>query len=1097
MKRLKLFTGNRLENLADLLAGVIATPLPCPLAEEIIIVQSRGMERWVSLQLAGRLGVCANCRFPFPNAFMHEIFRKIMPDLPEKTIFDPEFLTWKIIKLLPACVHLPAFESLQRYLEGAEQDLKLLQLAGRIADVFDQYLLFRPEMIFRWETGKEKHWQAILWNELVRDNYKTHRAAVGQRFMEILARSGPLQADFPERISVFGISSLPRLHLQVLDALAQFAAVNLFLVNPCREFWGDILSDWEMHKVSGQTRALASLPLAEKQDALHMDQANSLLASMGMLGRDFFDLIRDIDCEEIDSFQDPGDDTLLHCLQSDILHFRNRSLTQNDKRVISGRDTSIQVHSCHGPMREMEVLYDRILDMLETDAALAARDILVMTPDIEAYAPYIQAVFDTADDTKKIPFSIADRSVRHENRIVDMFFEVLDLHGSRFGAAQVLSLLESRAVRTRFDLSGDDLARVTQWVQDIRIRWGVDGQSREALGLPAFSENTWQEGIDRLLLGFALPGKNERMFAGMLPYDDIEGREAEVLGNFIAFVTGLITRVKSLAPKRRLGQWAQDLSELVARFFPSDRETEAEIQILQNAFHGLQDIERVAGFDQEVEFPTIRSYLRQNLEKVSGRHGFLSGGVTFCSILPMRSIPFKIICLVGMDGDAYPRQSKNVGFDLLSQFPQKGDRSRRHDDRYLFLEALLSARQRLYISYVGQDIQDNSPIPPSVLVSEISDVIDQEFVMREKKILDHIHTRHRLQAFSPLYFQPDGGTGRQALFSYSRQNLLAAQGMLRPGRAAKFFSGELGAPEDEYKRLDLDTLCAFFRHPIKFLLHRRLGLFLEENSAVLEEKESFDIDPLGKYALAQELVEMKLSGKDAGGFFVRRKAAGQLPPGTVGKCLFDGLRQQAEAFADNTAGYLQGPEKPAIQFSLELSGFQVSGKIDAVFSQRRVRYRYAKIKPKDRLAAWLCHLVMNCIRQDGMPKTSLLLGLDPDKKDAGSAWEFVPLDNSEQVLSGLLEIYWQGLCRPLCFFPAASWKYAQLVLEKNKSCEDALQGARDTWTGNEFVPGEMNDLYYDRCFYNMDPLDGEFGRLALTVFAPLMANQKRAQAPAD
>ncbi|MDP6730225.1 MAG: exodeoxyribonuclease V subunit gamma, partial [SAR324 cluster bacterium] len=548
---------------------------------------------------------------------------------------------------------------------------------------------------------------------------------------------------------------------------------------------------------------------------------------------------------------------LLNCLKSDILNLRERQQTLNEKKTVPADDRSIQIHSCHSRMREIEVLHDQILQMFEEDSSLMPGDILVMTPGIESYAPYIQAVFDTpASEPRKIPVSIADRSIRKESEVIDTFLAILDLCGSRFGASQVLSILESPTVQRRFSLMEADLDLIRRWVKETRIRWGIDEQSRGRMGLPSFSENTWKAGLDRLLLGYAMPGQEKRMFGGTLPYDDIEGSETLVLGRFLEYAKELFAHVQSLAQPRTLDEWSKALTGIIDRFFLPDEDTEREMRALRGILNGLDHIQEISVFDEEMDIRPIKYHLGASLEREGFGYGFISGGVTFCAMLPMRSIPFKVICLCGMNSDAYPRQSKPLGFDLIAKHPKPGDRSRRNDDRYLFLETLLSAREKLYISYVGQSIRDNSPIPPSVLVSEITDYLEQGFEIPGREILDHVVTKHRLQAFSPEYFKKS-----EKLFSYSGGNYRAAQWIQEEGEpSVPFISRGLSEPEEVWKTVDLDDLFRFFCNPARFLLNRRLGIHMEERADILEEREAIEIKELESYMLEKNLLTYRFTG---------------------------------------------------------------------------------------------------------------------------------------------------------------------------------------------------------------------------------------------
>ncbi|MBW2121580.1 MAG: exodeoxyribonuclease V subunit gamma [Deltaproteobacteria bacterium] len=1080
MAFLRLYTGNRLEILVEALADVLRKPLSSPLAKEIIVVQSKGMERWVSMELARRHGVCANCSFPFPNRFVYDISRRVVPSLPERSPFDPRVMRWKIMKLLPSCITRDGFESLRSYLEGGREDLKRFQLSVQIADMFDQYLLFRPEMILGWEKGREDHWQAVLWRELAKGEEDRHRAAIGEALFSALERPSLEIEGLPERVSVFGISALPRFHMQVFAAISRFSEVNLFLMNPCGEYWGDILSDREMRKTTGRQagRGLS-------RDDLHLERGNGLLASMGRQGRDFFDLVTGFDCDEIRAFVDPGEGDLLSCIQSDILNLRDRNGAREGKKRIAESDRSIQIHSCHSPMREIEVLHDSLLDLFEKDPTLMPRDILVMTPDIESYAPYIQAVFDRRrDDPRWIPFSIADRSIRKESGIVETFLAILELWGGRFGVSQVLALLETQAVQRRFGLSERDLDLILRWVDETRIRWGIDGKSRSELGLPEFQENTWRAGLDRLLLGYAMPGGEEKMFRGVLPYDHVEGSETSVLGAFVHFAEELFSHTRSLGRPQTLDEWAVTLREVLDAFFQPDDEAEREVQAIRAA---LAELSAMGGvFDQEIGINVIKWHLETQLQGEGFGFGFITGRTTFCAMLPMRSIPFRVICLVGMNGDAYPRQSRPLGFDLMAKDPRPGDRSLRDEDRYLFLEAILSARERLYISYVGQSIQDNSLRPPSVLVSELVDYVEQGFEIPGKTMVDHLVTKHRLQAFSPEYFKKDG-----RLFSYSKESLQAARALQEAGEAVPFISKGLAEPEEEWKTLEVGDLCGFLANPARFLLNRRLGVYLEQEAQVLAERESFELKGLERYLLEQDLVERGFAGRDLGDFLQPVKASGRLPHGTAGECLYERLSQGVQAFVEKTRDCLRDRTPEPVEVDLRVSGFRLTGRIDNIYGGRLVEYRYARVRPKDRLKIWVYHLVLNSAGAAGCPRTSILVGLDRQrgKDPVWAAWEYSPVENSREILGKLLGRYWEGLTRPLCFFPESSWLYADGVKRRGRSQAESLQKARRQWTGSDWVRGEKEDPYYRLCFSGVDPLEAAFCEIALEVFEPLLEHE--------
>ncbi|MDZ7336310.1 MAG: exodeoxyribonuclease V subunit gamma [candidate division KSB1 bacterium] len=1085
MTHIHLYTSNRLEMLAEKLAEVLRVPLASPLTPEIVVVQSKGMERWLAMQLAQRFGICANVKFPFPNAFVHEMLSKIIPNIPDPTPFDPQLLIWKIMKLLPDFIDRPEFLSIKNYLGGSQFDLKAFQLAERIADRFDQYLLYRPDWIFRWERGEDHHWQAMLWRRLVQENGPLHRATLGKQFLEQVQSLTAPPKSFPERVSVFGISALPPFHLHILKAISKFTPVHLFVMNPCREFWFDIPS------LGGDERYSINHPdrTGEAED-FDLESGNSLLASMGALGREFLGMIYDFDFQEHAEFIEPGEKTLLSHIQSDILNLKQRGIDQ-PKVQLAANDDSIQIHSCHSPMREVEVLQDQLLRMFEQDAELLPKDILVMTPEIESYAPYIHAVFDLPmDDPRRIPFSISDRTVRQESELINTFLSLLDLSHSRCTSNEVMTVLESPAVQRRFNLSETELDRIRHWISETHIRWGIDAEHRQELGLPNTLEHTWRAGLDRLLLGYALPGQGKRMFANILPYDAIEGDDAELLGNFLDFLEQLFLTIKSLHHPRSLKEWSEQLQRILENLFAPDPETENDYLLIWRSATELGKLQQQTDFRYPIHVEVIKNYLKGQFERTSYGFGFMTGGVTFCAMLPMRSIPFKIICLLGMNDDVYPRQEQKLGFDLMAHQPRPGDRSRRKDDRYLFLEAILSARKKLYISFVGQSLQDNSPIPPSVLVNELLDYIDANYEIPEKNISDHLITKHRLQAFSPAYFQND-----QKLFSFSAQHFQTAKKMLEPRSApSPFITQGLSIPDESWRIINLIDLVRFFENPAKFFVTRRLGMILEEVSPIFEEDEPFQLEKLDQYHWAQQLLTEFLAGKDLSDSFELLRAQGALPHGSVGQIEFDRLRRTVHAFAHKLQPYLFTGPLPALTVDLNLGQFKLVGKIEGVFPERLLTYRLAKIRARDRLRAWIYHLVLNLVQPKDYPRISWLIGWEAENgTENWEAWQFNQIENSHQLLADLLDIYWQGLSKPIHFFPETSWEFATRLIEKNKPEPAALKSARRKWRSDDMSRGwfESQDPYYQLCFekFEPDPLDVDFQNLAIDIFRPVIEYQ--------
>ena len=880
MNGFELFTSNRIEHLTALLAATQAEPMD-PMRTDFILVQSKGMERYLSMQLAASRGVCANVAFPFPVGFVHDLFRMAIPDLPRTYPLSQPVLTWKILKLLPSLCHEPEFAPLQGY--GDDTDpLKQLQLAEKLAFLFDRYLIFRPDMMESWQRGElagdsamvHEAWQRRLWLEVVRGHEREHRVALKRRFFEALDRGRP--EHLPERIAVFGISSLPPYHLEILHRLTQYCRVSLYFLNPSKEWWGDALSERARAGLERRGRIIPAGP---------GESGNTLLASLGTLGRDFHFLLEENSLvgTDVPVFpEEPEAGTLLGMLQEDIRDFRNRR--DMGPGEVGDDDFSIQIHSCHSPMREMEVLKDRLVHLFETRPGLNPQDVLVMCPDIESYAPYVQAVFGAGED--RVPFRISDRSVAGESLVVRAFFEILDLPGSRFEASRLLGLLDIPPVAEAFGLGEDDRELVRTWVRDTGIRWGVDGTFRTGLGLPGYEEYSWKSGLERILYGFLCPG-TELFENRVVPYDLVEGGQAQALGRFLEFVQVLAQAAETLGGERTIAEWREVLTELVNRCL-TGRNFEEQVLAIGNVLSSLEEEATSAGYAGKLDPDGVRHLLRSRLAVDPVESGFLSGGVTFCTLIPMRSIPFKVVCLVGMNDTSFPRRDTRLGFDLMAASPMRGDRSLRMDDRYQFLEAILSARDVLYLSHVGRSIRDNSEIPPSVLVAELMDHIRENYVMDGADPWTRLRVDHPLQPFHASYFSGED----DRLFSYSGENCHGAQSLRRPGVQRPFVESSAPVHEDP-SSVSLDDLSWFLTHPPRFFVRSTLKMFL-----VRDEESGEDLEPLAglnkleEYLLGGELLD--LDGDDETALTVLR-GRNMLPPENIGRQVLQGVRGEVQA----------------------------------------------------------------------------------------------------------------------------------------------------------------------------------------------------------
>lgn len=1096
-----LRTSNDLNVLADRLARTVAEePLGDPLRPEIVVVPTRGMGRWLSLRLARATGVCAHTRFVFPNRLVTDVLRPLVPDADDPALFDRDNLTWAVADLLrtdAALRNRPETAPLARY--AGDSELRLYQLASRIADTLDQYLMFRPDYVRAWERDRrrladdpDEAWQALVWRALAARLGGGHHLRLQERLVARL-KQGPRAAvtACAERVSVFGLSTLPQYHLDILAALARHIPVYIHLLTPSAEYWGDLQSERERRRLRGGRPADPEL-----DRDLHLGTRQPLLEAWGRTGRDFLEALIDRDAQEEELFAGRARRHLLGHLQADLETLVHRGHGDDPAAApveLAPDDRSIRVVSGHSPMREAEILHDHLLDCFAALPGLEPGDILVMAPDIETYAPYLRAVFDSAPPGQRIPYTIADRSPRRESPVAEAFLALLRLADSRFAAPDVLGLLEFAPVRERFGLAAGDLERVRVWLAGANIRWGLDGPSKERLGLPPEPAHTWRAGLDRLLLGYALPPEADALFSGIAPAAGVEGDGAAVLGRLAELVAAFGQLARTLDGRGTRREWARRLTTVLDEFFVRSEEVDRETERLRAAIHDLGEFPGLGNEGPAYGLDAVRHSLEETLGQPGVEFGFLTGRVTCCSMVPMRSIPFRVIALLGLNDAEFPRQAPECGFDLMRREHRILDRSRRDEDRCLFLESLLSARDVLYISYIGRHARDNSALQPAVVVSQLIDYIAQGYrfpdagprrAPGDDPLISRLAVEHPLQPFSERYFtgSPDG-----ALFTFSEADAHAAGS---DAAAAPAVPSRLPPAGPEWRVVTPGQLTGFFRNPAKFLLVNRLQARFEREVAEPSGEEPFALDSLAKYVLKEAVLNRPAAEADPDPVRARLQAAGELPPGAAGRVAFAELWQEAAAIRALVAEAQGDAEPEAVAVELALPGpdgpLTIRGAVGGVYGGTLLRARPGEVRAVDRLSLWVEHLLLSA-GHPGRVGRGVFIG--KKKKDADQ-WSIAPVSDPATVLARLLEVFWEGVHGFIPFAPQSSDAFAA-EYRKWGDAARAMRAAKKEWVGGFRTFPESNDfclrLALDRLgVFAGDGVHEEFARLALAVFEPLL-----------
>lgn len=1000
-----LYQSNRLESLAALFCKIQqADPLAHPLKAEEIVVQSQGMRRYLSHCLAKQTGVAANLHFSLPAGLTWSLMRQLIPDVPAMSPFSPEVMRWRLMSLFrsrefqTASEFADAREALADYLDSGES--ADYQLAGQLADMFDQYLVYRPQWIDAWQEGRlldlgeEEIWQAALWRYLDDGRQSApHRVALWEQLLKKLSPQV-----LPQRYFVFGISTMAPMYLQLLQKISEHCDVFVFALNPSEVHWGNVIE--------------AAQILKGGDDVDLSQSGHPLLASLGKQGRDFFDFLSEIELETpvFDDLPEKGEPSLLHTLQHDIQTLTMPS--ENPQAAAMLDDGSIQIVSAHSPLRELQILKERLLQILAQHPDWQPHDIAVLTPNIEPYSPFIEAVFGReSEGAQALPYSISDVKLSRRQPLLHTLAQTLELLESRFEVDKVLPLLESELIRARFEWTADDIPLLHDTIAQLNVHWGIDGAMRGA----ADNLFTWQQALERLVLGWMLPENDGGLWQNISAWHSDVNRLG-VFSRFAAFIRILADTHQSWQQPCDVAGWVQRVRDVSAALLqPADGDQYAAQQFEQALTRWQQEAE-LAGFDGLLPQHTVIRHLSRFLNSES-QAGFLRGGITFCSMVPMRSLPFKVLCLLGLNDGDFPRNTKAAGFDLIAKHPQKGDRARRDDDRYLFLEALISAREILYVSYVGRSIRNDDELAPSALLGELVDTVAAMSGRRSGDLWADWVRQHPLQPFSLRYFTQNS----DGLFS-TRADYAEALNMPSEN-PPPFFSGILGEVSEPWPNVTYAELAGFWKNPLKYWLKRNLGWREPYHDAAWDAAEPFE--PQQEEAVADAYLQARRDHTDFAETAERIRAQSLLPSGELG-----GLWQQDFQMAVKRidGALLASPPLPPYAYEIECNGQTLSGSLNHLFRAGQIIVKNKALNYTEQVELLLRHLVFCAVRPSETESGHTYLISHGET----SVYEAVAPERARQLLAAWLEGFNIGQDYPLPFFARVSWQTAEKYLKEGQ-----------------------------------------------------------------
>jgi exodeoxyribonuclease V gamma subunit len=1042
-----------MENLLTLLNKISEVSPVGVFNQEVIIVQNPGMQHWLNLAIANERGISMNMRYALPAQYLWQLIRTLASEdkVPEQSPYSREVLTWRIYALLSTenVINDETFKPATSYwfdltvskntsnvtpdstenpssafilATSSKADLKRYQLAGQMADLFEQYLIFRPEWLDAWQRGEEvielsveNKWQAKLWQILINELPYNPIELLNNAIENIADKLSKDPNILPKRMSFFGINTMAPMWLKFINALSEYIDVDFFHLNPCFSYWGDIINEKQaIKKLTHWSNGADNIE--------HLFIGNPLLANFGQQGREFLALLQDYSTVNIELFvkatnQDSDEDSaispcILHQLQNDILALKDATDISDDADKPSLLiDDSITIVSCHSALREVQALHDYLLhqfnDTEHNKDKLTPKDVLVMCPQIEQYAPYVNAVFtrgwqDLADEVPPLPCSIADRSAKDSDPLIAAFSELLTLPDSRFQVSQLLGFLRLPAVANKFAINAEDSEKISLWLQQASIHWGLDKAHKEALlGEQASHCFTWQQGLSRLLQGFAY-SDTDSIYQDQLLLGAVEGDDAILLGQLMLFIEELQQFSYQLNSARTAKTWQSFLLNQLELLFTTqvvfstntaeqathqtNNQIESSIAIIEQAISSLVEYCEHAHFDEKIELAIIVDFLNNHFSQGDASRQFMVGQVTFCSMLPMRSIPFKVIAVLGLNDGEFPRQRPALGFDLIAQSKAVlGDRSRRGDDRYLFLEALISARHALYLSYQGRNIRNNNEKQPSLVLKELMDYLAQGYGWQFDCENSNVQQMPMQPYSEDNYLVKDPQSGIQPSFDANWLTLGQNEHTEISQNTLVVKACEI---TDTINTISATELIRFFQHPSKAFAQQVLNLYFGINEVNLDDVEPFTPNHLENYLLKQDLLAASLAAKHSGTIDEVLKLAslsGKFPDLPTTQLHFDDALDASSQLAQEiTEQDCDNPELIDCQIVLANTNNKSTGNSAeqsiTIVAQLPVKitdsgaqlvfYRSSTAKAKDLFTLYLHHLILQVWQQQNLENTN-------------------------------------------------------------------------------------------------------------------------------
>lgn len=1004
-----------MNTLSGALAEKLAETAPNdPFASQQIIVPNLDTARWFKLFAAEKNEIAANLECLLPAEWLWRQIRKIYPDLPEILPSDLQPMKWTLFELLSEPEQRKKFEQLDRYVMNQPEERRvqaLYQMAGQIASVFDEYLVYRPDMIIQWQQGQsgkeDEKWQAELWR-LLNTRWKNFgnkkRKNRAELYQEVMTKLSDQSLETDDSIYLLNPGLMPLPIIKMLKKIGEISDLYLYQI-----------------KVSMQSK----------------ENLNELIQTTGREQERVDEVISYLETNEVVDLQfEISNGSPLQSIQCSILE----GDPVHEISPENGKIDGIEIKSCHSQLREIEVLHRFLLEKFEEDDSLRPDDILVATPDLDSYRPYIKAVFDQSDDDlPNIPYHAGYSHRNTETGIERTLIRLLNVVDSRFEFSDVMDLLMMKPVYQSYGISESDCHKLKGWIEENHVVWGMDANHRKEFDQPEAELQTWSSAVRRGWFGNLLGGQAGEFHQNTLLFLSIRTtNDQEIWAAFSGYLNTLNEMRKELKRKRTCREWCSWLMSKMELLFDVHSLQSIEWQRVIRLIDQIHEQVSVAECKEHVPYAIFRSELNAMIDRQKASGALFSRGVTFSSMVPVRSIPFKVIALIGLNESTFPRKQTTPDFDLMAQNPLPGERNRKNEDRNLFLESIMAAGEIHYCSYIGQSPVDNEKIPPSTIVSEWVGILSGASGVESESIIE----RESLSGFSRSNFKSKK--------NYSEVYLQTAKNIQADNNAIPGLKLDQPIPlEESDEPIILDDLVRFYNNPIQWFLQKRFEVSLREPD---REKDEFNLDNLEYHLHFQRIFGWVLNGMSDQQIHEYLVDSGSVPIGWGGQREVLDLRKKAQiAISEMKAGDLN-PEEVSINISLGVGDEEIEGGIISYSKNRFVDVNPSGLSGKTAIRSWIPHLCVQLSSEFKEKSSMLFCDL---KKGEPKLLFFKPVDDPERMLNDLIDLYRKGLAKPQPFFPKSLYRYEE---RHRGGKDDAFAKAASVFEGG-WHRGEREDRF--------------------------------------